>query len=122
IPETYLTYDRMLGMHGHLTAMAGYSYKYSMERSSALDSYDFVNESLGNENIGAGNPQKNQVSNGFSESELVSYYGKINFSWMDKYLLTATFRSDGSSKFGDNNKWASFPSGALAWKLHNEKF
>ena len=122
VPETYLTYDKTLWTDSRLTAMAGYSYKYSMQRSSGLDSYDFVNESLGNENMGAGNPQKNQVSNGFAESQLVSYYGKINFSLMDKYLFTATFRSDGSSKFGDNNKWASFPSGAFAWKLHNEKF
>lgn len=122
IPETYLTYERMMFGKGHLSAMAGYSYKYNMERSSALNSYDFVNEALENENIGAGNPEKNSISNGFNESQLVSYYGKINFSWDDKYLFTATFRSDGSSKFGDNNKWAKFPSGAFAWKIHNEDF
>jgi TonB-linked SusC/RagA family outer membrane protein len=122
VPEIYLTYSKDVLKDGHITAMAGYSYNYSMGRSSALDSYDFVNESLNNENIGAGDPEKNRVSNGYSESKLVSYYGKANFSWMDKYLMTLTFRSDGSSKFGTNNKWASFPSGAIAWKLHNENF
>lgn len=122
VPETYLTYEKTWNNGSSLSVMAGYSYNYYMERSSSLDAYDFVNEALTNENMGAGDPEKNKISNGYSESELVSYYGKVNWSLFDRYLFTATFRSDGSSKFGANNKWAYFPSGAFAWKLHNEPF
>jgi TonB-linked SusC/RagA family outer membrane protein len=121
IPETYLTYDHAFGKH-RINAVGGYSYDYDMARSSELNSYDFVNESLQNENIGAGDPEKNVISNGYSESKLVSFYGKVNYSYDNRYLLTGTFRRDGSSKFGANNKWANFPSVAFAWKLHNEDF
>lgn len=55
-------------------------------------------------------------------SRLLSYLGRINYSLQDKYLLTFSFRADGSTKFGPNNKWGYFPSGAIAWKIHNEDF
>lgn len=122
LPETYLTYEKEWNNNSSLSVMAGYSYNYYMERSSTLDAYDFLNESTGNENMGSGDPQKNRLSNALAESQLVSYYGKANFSLFDRYLFTATFRADGSSKFGANNKWGYFPSGAFAWKLHNEPF
>ncbi|MDC7994258.1 SusC/RagA family TonB-linked outer membrane protein [Altibacter sp. HG106] len=54
--------------------------------------------------------------------ELQSYFGRINYSINDKYLITATIRADGSSRFGDENQYGYFPSGAIAWKLHNEDF
>lgn len=122
VPETYLTYTKNWNSGSSLSVMAGYSYAYNMDRSSSLDAYNFVNEALTNENMAAGDPEKNGVSNSFTDSQLVSYYGKVNYSLFDRYLFTATFRSDGSSKFGANNKWAYFPSGAFAWKIHNEKF
>ncbi|PKQ63928.1 hypothetical protein BZG02_07915 [Labilibaculum filiforme] len=55
-------------------------------------------------------------------SGLNSQFGRMNYSYDDRYLATFTARRDGSSKFGPNNKWGFFPSGALAWKLHNESF
>ncbi len=119
--ESYATYAKTIENH-NFSVMAGYSYNNWTERSSALSSFDFANESLGNENMSAGNPEMNQVSNGLIDTKLMSFYGKVNYSFDDKYLLTGTFRTDGSSKFGANNRWASFPSGAVAWKIHNEDF
>ena len=55
-------------------------------------------------------------------SELQSYFGRTIFNYNDKYLLTATFRADGSTKFGANNKYGYFPSFALAWNISKEKF
>jgi iron complex outermembrane receptor protein len=55
-------------------------------------------------------------------SELQSYFGRVNFNLKDKYLLTATIRADGSSKFGENNRYGYFPSVAFAWKISNESF
>lgn len=119
--ETYVTYDKQFGEQ-HVTAMAGQSYEYGMERSSGMGSYNFVNEALQNENMGAGDPTKNTHSNGLSKTKLMSYMGRLNYSIKDKYSVTATMRADGSSKFGANNRWAYFPSGAVGWKLHNEEF
>lgn len=122
ISETYLTFDKNFAKIHRLTAMLGHSFQTSMSRSSNLAAYDFVNEATGNENMASGDPEKNVVSNGYSESQLFSFMGRINYSLMDKYLFTFTTRADGSSKFGANNKWAYFPSGAVSWKAHNESF
>jgi TonB-dependent starch-binding outer membrane protein SusC len=122
VSETYLTYDKTFGGKHKLTAMLGHSYEYGMSRSSSLSSYDFVNEATENENMAAGDPEKNVHSNSYSESKLVSFLGRVNYTLMDKYLFTITMRADGSSKFGADNKWAYFPSGAASWKAHNETF
>jgi TonB-linked SusC/RagA family outer membrane protein len=122
VSETYMTYDKKFGDIHKFTAMVGQTYEFSMNRSSDLYAYDFVNESTGNENMGSGDPEKNRLANGYSETKLLSFLGRINYALNDKYLFTATLRADGSSKFGANNKWAKFPSGAVAWKAHNESF
>lgn len=56
------------------------------------------------------------------QSRLLSYLGRVNYNLKDRYLFTLSFRADGSTKFGPNNKWGFFPSGAFAWKIHNEDF
>lgn len=122
LSETYLTYNNTFNEIHDLTAMLGHSYEYGMQRASNMGSYNFINEALGNENMGAGDPEKNTHSNWLSKTKLLSYIGRINYSLMDKYLFTATMRADGSSKFGANNKWAYFPSGAISWKAQNEEF
>ena len=57
-----------------------------------------------------------------TDSSLASFLGRINYTLMDKYIFTASYRVDGSSKFTENNKWANFLSGAVAWRLSEEKF
>src|SRR5690606_27176875 len=61
-------------------------------------------------------------SSGYSKSVLLSYLGRINYTFNNKYLFTASFRSDGSSRFSEGNKWGYFPSGAFAWRASNEDF
>ena len=122
VSETYLTFDKLFNEIHKVTTMVGQSYEYGMSRSSSLNAYDFVNEATGNENMGSGDPEKNRLSNGYSETKLLSFLGRVNYALNDRYLFTATMRADGSSKFGTNNKWAYFPSGAVAWKAHNESF
>jgi TonB-dependent starch-binding outer membrane protein SusC len=122
ISETYLTYDKTFNNNHKLTAMIGHSFQTSTSRSSSLWAYDFVNEATRNENMASGDPESNIVSNGYSKSELVSVLGRVNYTLMNKYLFTFTMRTDGSSKFGANNKYAFFPSGAVSWKAHQEEF
>ena len=121
VSETFANFQKKFDKHD-IGAMVGYSYEYYMSRSSGLTGKDFVNEALGNENMGAGNPEKNEIWNGYSDNKLVSGMFRLNYVYDNKYLLTLTARADGSSKFGKNNKWGYFPSGAISWKAHEEKF
>ena len=121
VSETFANYSQMFGKH-EVGAMVGHSYEWYQYRDSYLTANGFVNEALGNENMGAGEKANNIISNGFSKSKLVSGMARLNYTYDNKYLLTATFRADGSSKFGKNNKWGYFPSGAISWKAHEEKF
>ena len=121
VSETFANFQKKFDKHD-IGAMVGYSYEYYMSRSSGLPGKDFVNEALGNENMGAGNPEKNEIWNGYSDNKLVSGMFRLNYVYDNKYLLTLTARADGSSKFGKNNKWAMFPSGAVSWKAHEESF
>ena len=120
LTETYLTYSKVFARKHNFTIMAGHSYDYSMARGLNTTSYGFVNDALGNEDMSAGDPQKNVIKNTFSNSKLLSFYGRANYIYDDRYVVTATMRADGSSKFGRNSKWGYFPSGAVSWKMHNE--
>ncbi len=119
--DTFANFSKTIKKH-ELGAMVGYSWEYSNSRSSSLVARDFVNESLKNENMGAGSPEKNTLSNDYSTSTLLSGMFRLNYAYNNRYLLTLTARADGSSKFGENNKWAFFPSGAVSWKAHEEEF
>ena len=121
VSETFANFQKKFDKHD-IGAVVGYSYEFYMSRSSGLTGKDFVNEALGNENMGAGNPEKNEIWNGYSDNKLVSGMFRLNYVYDNKYLLTLTARADGSSKFGKNNKWAMFPSGAVSWKAHEESF
>jgi len=68
-----------------------------------------------------GNPYT--VDDSYSaDDKLLSWFGRVNYNYLDRYLATFTFRADGSSKFGDNNRWGYFPSVALAWRISSEPF
>lgn len=121
LSETFANYNETFGFH-KVGITGGFSYQNDITRFSNLGASDFINEVLQNENLGAGNPERNTVGNGLTETELVSGIFRANYSFMDKYLFTFTSRADGSSKFGMNNKWAFFPSGAIGWKASDEEF
>jgi TonB-linked SusC/RagA family outer membrane protein len=81
----------------------------------------FINDNLKADNLGSGAVINSPVTNVNSFS-LLSYLGRVNYAYANKYLLTLTARVDGSSKFGANNKYGFFPSGSVAWKLSEEDF
>ncbi|WP_420150450.1 SusC/RagA family TonB-linked outer membrane protein [Spirosoma sp.] len=72
-------------------------------------------------NLGAAN-QNPFWGSGYSQNKLISFTGRVNYSFKDKYLLTVTGRSDGSSKLGEGHKWAFFPSAGLGWRISDEPF
>ena len=64
----------------------------------------------------------NDISSYKNEVRIISFLGRFVYNYQDRYILTATFRRDGSSKFGPNNRWGNFPSAAIAWRISNENF
>ncbi|MCH5329597.1 MAG: TonB-dependent receptor [Alistipes sp.] len=122
LTETYITYAHKFADRHDFSIMAGHSFDYNMNRSLSTTSYGFVNDNLGNENMGAGDPERNVINNSYASSKLLSFYGRVNYQYDDRYLVTVTMRADGSSKFGSNSKWGYFPSGAVSWKMHNENW
>lgn len=121
LSETYLTFHRTFNDRHDLSAMLGHSYNWETGRGLYTTARGFVNDMLGNENMDAGDPAMRQIYNdGYYLSKLISFYGRLNYALADKYLVTFTMRADGSTKFGKNNKWGYFPSGAVSWKMHHE--
>jgi TonB-linked SusC/RagA family outer membrane protein len=121
INENYLTYTWNIDPKNTLTALAGYSVQKSTNNSWSAGSQSFITNSVSFWNLGGGAVPK-IPSSGFSETQIASVFGRINYSHNSKYLLTFNARYDGSSNFSKNHKWAFFPSGAFAWNMKDEGF
>ena len=130
ILETYINYDHTFANIHKLGLMAGYSWEQNDDNDSfGLDVYDFYNDNTTFYNLNLANKMDWQNggitsnNNGHLETlRMISFYGRINYSFNSKYLLQATIRRDGSSAFGKNNRWGTFPSASLAWRMSEEKF
>ncbi|MDO6738631.1 TonB-dependent receptor [Wenyingzhuangia sp. 2_MG-2023] len=81
-----------------------------------------IPESVVNPTLGAGDISSSSNDGTISKSKLLSFFGRLNYTFDGKYLLTGTYRFDGSSRFGSENRWAKFPSLAFAWNIHKEGF
>lgn len=121
INENFLTYQTTLNDQHNLDLMAGYSYQSSRNENWVASNRDFVSDNFSFWNLGAGSNYQRATSN-LEDWVMSSFYGRANYNFKNKYYLTVTGRYDGSSRFGDNNKWAFFPSGALAWNISQEPF
>ncbi|MCG6186307.1 SusC/RagA family TonB-linked outer membrane protein [Maribellus maritimus] len=105
-----------------LNALLGTTYEYFQTKTFAGDGRGYALPDLGTNAIGSGDPLLNNLGSGRTQAKFISYLTRVNYSLMDKYLITASIRADGSSRFGENNKFGYFPSAAIAWKMHNEIF
>lgn len=106
-----------------IDAIIGYSWetnKYADQYSKATD---FAVNSMGADNIQTGNLLKiGNVTSSRNEYKLISLFARAHYSYLEKYMITATVRRDGSSKFGANHKWGTFPSVSAAWGISQESF
>jgi TonB-dependent starch-binding outer membrane protein SusC len=121
----YLTFNKKLSNNFNLNAVVGHEFLKYVSDGSALSGTDFIDVSgLHYYDILVYSSQGNRQISSFSTptTELQSFYGRAIMNFLDKYLLTATLRADGSTKFGENNKYGYFPSVAFAWNLSNEDF
>jgi len=121
LTEQYLNYDMGLGQRSSLVLTGGYSYqKFKSESLTALNT-GFISDALSFWNLGVGTNLE-APSSGITRSEISSFYGRVNYGYENRYLLTFTGRYDGASQFSVGNKWSFFPSGALSWNIGNEDF
>ena len=118
--ENYLTYNRSIGK-GNLSLLAGYSYQKTATERFTAGATGFTSNSFSFYNLGGSSVTEVPTSS-FTEQEIQSQFGRVNFDYDDRYLITATVRRDGASNFAANNKYAIFPSGALGWRISNEDF
>jgi TonB-linked SusC/RagA family outer membrane protein len=119
--ENTLTYQKQIGKHD-INAVVGNSYQNTYYEMIAAQKKNLVQ--VGDhyfDVIDAGTTDPNAWGN-ISESSLLSYFGRLNYTYDNKYLLSATFRSDGSSKFAPGNKWGFFPSVSAGWRISQEDF
>ncbi|MVM32030.1 SusC/RagA family TonB-linked outer membrane protein [Spirosoma sp. HMF4905] len=119
--ENYLTYNKQFGQDHSFTGLLGISWQETNQFGIGGAVSGFATDYFGYNNLGAGatNPSVRSSASRFAFN---SYFGRINYGYKNKYLFTATGRADGSSKFGENNKFAFFPSAALAWRISEEDF
>ncbi|HEX3008032.1 MAG TPA: SusC/RagA family TonB-linked outer membrane protein, partial [Bacteroidales bacterium] len=121
--ENYFTYNKRFNDIHDFTFLAGHAYQFFKVTTSNLNVNGFtVEDVLYTNALGYGNFSKAVTSSSAEQNELQSFFGRINYNLMDKYLFTFTAREDGSSKFGKNNKYGFFPSAAFAWRVSEEEF
>jgi len=118
--ENYFTYTKDLGDH-NVTLVGGYSYQLLSNESWGSQSSGFVTDAVSFWDLDGGE-EFLQPFSALVESEIASWYGRLNYSYKGKYLVTINGRYDGASNFSKNNKWAFFPSAAFAWNIKDEAF
>lgn len=119
--ENILSYKKeFAGIH-NLDVTAGFTQQAGEWKYHGIDNYDFIIDFFGTNNIGASQSQ-NIPQSGRGSYSMLSWLGRVNYVLMDKYLFTITSRADGSSRFGEGNKWGFFPSFALGYRLSQEDF
>ncbi|MBE6283508.1 MAG: TonB-dependent receptor [Mediterranea massiliensis] len=117
----YTQYMKQLDKNQHIDAMVGYEWQHFHIRTDYFYSGRYPDSNLDEGLAGTlYNPSENTLYK--SENYLVSFFGRVNYSLMNRYLLTFTLRNDGSSRFNKGHRWGVFPSVALAWKMSEENF
>lgn len=126
--EAYFNYDKTFAEKHKLGLMAGYSWEQNDDHDGfGLTAYNFYNDDLKWYNMAMANNMDIDGINGeeskrLSTLRMISFFGRVNYSFNSKYLFQATIRRDGSSAFGKNNRWGTFPSASLAWRVTEEEF
>lgn len=119
--ENTLSYTTTIAGNHHLDLLGGFTYQRRSSRTFIEIVTGFPSDRLGYYGITEAENIPN-IYSGFGDEALVSYLGRVNYNYADRYLATLTHRIDGSSKFGPNNKFGHFPSLALAWRISSESF
>jgi len=126
--ESNLDYSIQFEGGHNLTAMAGYSYQDRVDESFGARNRNFIANDLGFNNLGAGlhvpdgNFRSGDIHSDKSSSKLVAFLGRINYNYQYTYYISASLRHEGSTRFGADHKWGSFPAISVGWTISNEAF
>ncbi|MEP5616191.1 MAG: SusC/RagA family TonB-linked outer membrane protein [Flavobacteriaceae bacterium] len=120
--ENFLTYTKSYDKW-NFDVLAGHSYQTFNNTALRIERFDFSTTEIDPIfNLGVASQENTTVGSGNDERKLQSFFGRVNANFLDKYLITASLRADGSSVFGDNNRYGYFPAVALGWKISEEAF
>jgi TonB-linked SusC/RagA family outer membrane protein len=109
----------------NFTLLGGYSYEYYEAENFWMQNWDFPTDLYTYNNMGTGDALirgEAQMGSYKSSSTLIGFFGRFNYNYDNKYLVMASYRREGSSKFGDNYKWGNFPAVSLGWRISSEPF
>ena len=121
--EITADYSRSFGKH-NVAAVAGFSYQNFFYDGESIENKGFPTESMKYYQIGNGDAEKTylKASSYRNSNTLIALFGRVNYNYADKYLVSASLRREGSSRFGKNNKWGLFPAVSLGWRVAGEEF
>ena len=119
--ELTANYTKQEGDH-NFNALVGHSYQLFTYEMFSGKSNDFITDGFLYNNLGAGNAKRPTVGSSATKSRMASFFGRLNYTFKDRYLLTATLRADGSSNFASGERWGFFPSVAAGWRFTEEEF
>jgi TonB-linked SusC/RagA family outer membrane protein len=118
--QAFLNYNKTIAGDHTITAMAGFSAERTTLRTSDIGSLNYVNENIFTSNSGTLDPSKTRTDG--EANSLASFFGRAGYNYKGRYIVTATLRRDGSSRFGKQNRWGYFPAASAAWRVSDEKF
>lgn len=124
ILELTSKYNKTIDKHD-FSFLGGYSYQYSMSQGGFAYNFDFPTDAFSYNNLGAGQALldgKASMGSSKEDNKLIGFFGRASYGFDNKYHLLASVRKEGSSKFGDNYKWGTFPSVSAGWTISNESF
>ena len=119
--ENTLTYTKDWNDRHHLDALVGFTQQTTRVETQASGSSGFVTDLTKYNNLASGSVISTPKSSA-SENSLISYLARVNYNYLHRYFVTASIRHDGSSRFGKDNKWGTFPSLGLSWQANEEEF
>ena len=122
--ESVMQYSRIFGLHS-VQAVAGYTYQQNYSWDSSEENTGFDTDLYKTNNIGAGSALKQglaYMSSYKESSRYIAFFGRVMYNWSERYLASVSLRYDGSSRFGENNKWALFPAVSLGWRISQEEW
>jgi TonB-linked SusC/RagA family outer membrane protein len=120
--ENTIQYQSDFGENHSLTALAGAAFQKSQSEIAEAEAFGITSDATGFNNLGNSDPTRAVISSDYNAFQIASFFGRLNYSYKDKYLLTLVGRSDGSSRFAEGNKYEFYPSIAGAWKISEEDF
>lgn len=121
--EATFDYNKSFGGHS-IAAVAGFSYQNFMYDGSSIDNKGFPTANIKYFQIGNGTEDRSDLhaSSYRNSNTLAAFFGRVNYSYMEKYMLSASLRREGSSRFGANHKWGYFPAVSAGWRISGEDF